>query len=146
MTEQQTDQRAAAARPYPVPSQERSTGQLIGDLSAELSRLVRDEMRLAAAELQQKGKRAGMGAGAAGFAGVIAFLGGAALITAAILGIAVVLPGWLSALIVGGGLLMVAGLLGAFGAQQVKRSTPMKPEEAVHGVSKDIDAVKGVHR
>ncbi|MEV6909198.1 phage holin family protein [Amycolatopsis sp. NPDC051071] len=56
-------------------SQDRSAAQLISDASEQLSRLVRDEMRLAVAEVQQKGKRVGVGAGLFGVAGVLALVG-----------------------------------------------------------------------
>jgi hypothetical protein len=73
-----------------------STGQLIGQLTEQISRLVRDEARLAQAEVTQKAKRLGVGAGLFGGAGLVAFFGLAALITAAILALALVLPDWLS--------------------------------------------------
>lgn len=72
--------------------QDRPVGQLVSDASEQITRLVRAEMRLAVAELQQKGKRlgvgVGVGAGLVGGAGVLAFYGGAALVVALILGLA----------------------------------------------------------
>lgn len=143
---QQTDYQAVHARPEPTPAREKTSAELVRDLSAELNRLVRDEMRLATAELQQKGKRAGLGFSAAGSAAVVAFLGCAALVATAILGLAMVMQAWLSALLVGGGLLVLAALVGGFGAMKLKQSTPAKPEEAMEGLGKDIEAVKGTRR
>lgn len=142
MAERMTTQQAADRRPDSSPPSERSVAQLFADLSAELHRLVRDEMRLATAELQRKGKRAGLGAGVVGVAGITAVLGAGALVAAAILALALVLPGWAAALIVGGALLVVAGLFGGFGALQVKHSSPPVPEEAIEGVGKDVEAAK----
>ena len=61
------------------------THKLVNDLSDQVSRLVKDELRLAKLELTAKGKRAGLGAGLAGAAGVVAFLGGATVVAALVL-------------------------------------------------------------
>ena len=53
---------------------ELSTGELVSQLSAQVSQLVRDELQLAQAELKQKGKRAGIGAGLAGAGGVLSLI------------------------------------------------------------------------
>jgi hypothetical protein len=119
---------------------EPSTGELVRRLSEDVSRLVRDELRLAKAEMTQKGKRAGRGAGLFGGAGAMAFYGGAALVAAAILALALVLPGWASALIIGVLLLIVAAVLGMLGKGQVSQATPPTPGRAIHGIKSDIDA------
>jgi membrane protein len=114
--------------------QDRPIGQLVNDATEQITRLVRDEMRLAATELQQKGKRIGVGAGLVGGAGVVAFYGGAALVAALILGLATQLVAWLAA-------------LALVGKQQVQRAGPLVPEEATASVKADIDTVKeGMHR
>jgi membrane protein len=122
--------------------QDRPAGQLISDASEQLSRLVRDEMRLAVAELQQKGKRVGVGAGLFGAAGVAAFYGGGALVACLILALSLVLAPWLSALLVGVAVLGVAGIVALVGKKQVQRGTPPVPEEAVSSVKADIQTVK----
>jgi hypothetical protein len=76
----------------PTDPSQTSTGELIGQGSDQLTRLVRDEVRLAQAEVTQKAKRMGIGIGLFGGAGVVALLGVSALVTAAILGLANVLP------------------------------------------------------
>ncbi|NIJ13394.1 hypothetical protein FHU38_003738 [Saccharomonospora amisosensis] len=121
---------------------ERSVAQLVTDLSEQTSRLVRDEMKLAMAELQSKGKRLGVGAGLAGAAGVIAFFGAGTMLAAAVLALALVLPAWAAALVIGGGLLLLAGLIGLIGKGQVRRASPPVPREAVDSVRKDIDTVR----
>lgn len=125
-----------------VPAKDKPIGELVNDLSDEVKRLIRDELRLAVAELQAKGKRLGLGAGMFGAAGLLAFFGGAVLIAAAVLGLAVVLPGWLSALIVGGALLLVAGIAALTGKKEIKQATPPLPEEAVEGVREDVETIK----
>ena len=128
-------------------AQDRPIGQLVNDATEQITRLVRDEMRLAATELQQKGKRIGVGAGLVGGAGVVAFYGGAALVTALILGLATQLVAWLAALIVGVAVLGVAGALALVGKQQVQRAGPLVPDEATASVKADINTIKeGMHR
>jgi Putative Actinobacterial Holin-X, holin superfamily III len=135
-----------AATPPPDPSQA-STGQLIGQLTDQLSTLVRDEVRLAQAEVTQKAKRLGIGAGLFGGAGIVAVLGLGALVTAAILGLANVLPGWLAAIIVAVVLFIVAGVLALVGKKDVDKAKPPLPTETIASVKADIAAVKeGVSR
>jgi MFS family permease len=130
---------------------ERSTADLVKLAAEQISHLVRDELRLAQTELAEKGKRAGLGVGMFGGAGVFVVYGVGALLAAAIMGLAVVLPGWLAALIVGAALFLVAGVLALAGKGQVTKAVPAKPEEAVRNLKADVetitDAVKdGRHR
>jgi len=125
--------------------EDRSIGQLVQDLSDQTRRLVRDELRLATSELKEKGKHAGIGAGLAGGAGIIALFGGGALIAAAVLALALVLPAWLSALVIGAALLVIGGIAAMIGRRQLKSATPPVPEEAAAGVAKDVQAVRGGH-
>ena len=117
-------------------------GELVSRLSKQVSQLVRDELRLALAELQEKGKRAGIGAGLTGAAGVIALFGLGALLVAVIAALALVLPVWAAALIVGGVLLLLAGGLALAGIGQVKRATPTMPEQAIASTKRDVETVK----
>ncbi|MEU8176134.1 phage holin family protein [Microbispora hainanensis] len=119
-----------------------STGELVRRLSEDVSRLIRDELRLARLEMTRKGKRAGMGAGLLGGAGLLAFYGGGALVATAILALALVLPAWASALIIGAALLALAGLLALVGKEQVSRATPPTPDEAMRSLKADIDVMK----
>jgi hypothetical protein len=119
-----------------------STGELIGQLSDQLGRLVRDEVRLAQAEVTQKAKRLGIGVGLFGGAGVVALLGLGALVTAAILGLANVLPGWLAAVIVAVVLFAAAGVLALVGKRDVDQAKPPLPTETIASVQADIDSVR----
>ncbi|NRQ39270.1 phage holin family protein [Nonomuraea sp. NN258] len=118
------------------------THKLVNDLSDQVSRLVKDELRLAKLELTEKGKHAGFGAGLFGAAGLIAFFGGAVLVTAVVLLLALVMPGWAAAAIVAVVLLIAAALLGLVGKKKVKQATPPVPEETIASVKADIDMVK----
>ncbi|MBT2551325.1 phage holin family protein [Arthrobacter sp. ISL-65] len=126
----------------PGASDDRPVAELMTELSQQTSRLVRDELRLAQAELKEKGRHAGRGAGLFGGAGLLAFFGAAGLITTAILALALVLPAWLSALIVSVVLLIAAGIAALVGRKEVKEAGPPAPEAAVDSVKRDIQEVK----
>ena len=122
--------------------EDRSTGELVQQLSNQTATLVRQELRLAQVELQEKGKRVGIGAGMFGGAGVVALYGVGALIAAAIIGIGTLLEPWIAAVIVGVVLLAVAGILALIGRKQVERGTPPLPEQAIESTKRDVDEVK----
>ena len=124
------------------PAVDRSVGELVTDLTDEVKRLVRDEMRLAAFELRRKGKKMGAGAGLFGAAGLFALFGGGALVAAAVLALALVVPGWLAALLVAVALFLVAGIAALVGKKEVTQAVPPVPEEAIAGVRGDVDTVK----
>lgn len=118
-------------------------GALVHDMTEQMSTLVRDEMRLAQAEMTQKGKKAGLGVGLFGGAGLVALYGVATLLATVILALALVLPAWLAALIVTVVLFAVAGVLALQGRKSVAQATPAKPEQAIDGIKEDIATVKG---
>ena len=118
-------------------------GELVQQLSEQTSSLVRKELQLAQLEMQEKGKRAGIGAGLFGGAGAIALFGLAVLVAAAVLGLATALDAWLSALIVAVVLLAVAGVAALMGKKQVQQAVPPAPEQAIQSTKRDVDAVKG---
>jgi MFS family permease len=132
------------SQPSPAGStgQTATLGELTGQLSQQISTLVRDELRLAQAELTAKGKRAGIGAGFFGAAGVIAAYAVGALIAAAILGLAGPVDDWLAALIVGVVLLVAAGVAAFVGKRAVSKAAPLAPTEALAGVKQDVNAIK----
>ena len=119
-----------------------STGELVSRLSNEVSQLVRDELRLAQAEMRGKAKKAGIGAGMFGAAGLLALYGGGVLITTAILALALAVDAWLAALIVGVVLLAAAGVAALLGKQRVHEAAPPVPSRAVDSVKRDIETVR----
>ena len=121
---------------------EPSVGELVGALSADLSRLVRDEMRLAQAEVSAKAKKAGVGVGAFGAAGVLGLYAVGVLLAAAVLGLATALPAWLAALIVGVVVLVVAGVAALVGKKKVQEAAPPVPTRAVGSVKTDVQEIK----
>jgi len=124
-----------------------STGELVSKLSQEVADLVRDELRLAQVEVSGKAKKAGIGVGLLGTAGVIALYGVAVLVATVILALALVLDAWLAALIVGVVLMVVAGVAAVLGKNRVAEAAPPVPSEAIESVKQDVAAVKGgAHR
>lgn len=124
------------------PASQRSTTELIRDLGDQLTDLIRTELRLAQRELQNKGKEAGKGVTLFGAAGVIALLGVLGVLTGAVLALALVVPAWLSALIVGAGLLLAAAVVALAGRSRLKKSTPLMPEDAIGGSKWDARTLK----
>jgi tetrahydromethanopterin S-methyltransferase subunit C len=141
MSQPATGGATRAETPPPDP-RNASTGELVGSLSEQIGTLVRDEVRLAQAEITQKAKRLGVGAGLFGGAGLVAVLGLNALITAAILGLADVLPGWLAAIITAVVLFAVAGVLALIGRKDVQQAAPPLPTETIASVQTDVATVK----
>jgi hypothetical protein len=143
MTAPHTPPTAGATSVAVPPTPENATtGQLIGQLTEQISRLVRDEARLAQAEVTQKAKRLGVGAGLFGGAGLFAYFGLAVLIAAAVMALALVLPGWLAAVIVAVVLFAIAGVLALVGKKDVAQASPPVPTQAIAGVQADIATVK----
>ena len=120
-------------------------GALVHQLSQQIPELIRSEIRLAQAEVAEKGKRAGVGIGMFSVAGLLAFFAAATFITTAILGLAHVVDAWLAALIVGLVLLAGAAVAGLLGKNKVAEATPAAPERAIQGIKEDIATVKGAH-
>ncbi|MFI2367745.1 phage holin family protein [Streptomyces sp. NPDC018833] len=117
-------------------------GALVSDASQQISQLVRAEMRLAQAEMTEKGKRLGVGGGLFGGAGLFAVLGLQALSATAIIALALVLPWWAAALIVTGLLFLVAAVLAVAGRKNVKRATPPAPRQTIDSVRADMEEIK----
>ena len=118
-------------------------GDLVKQLSEQTSTLVRKELQLAQLEMTEKGKRAGIGAGLFGGAGVVALYGVGALIAAVILLLATAIEPWLSALIVAVVLLAAGGVAALMGKKQVQQAVPPQPEQAIQSTKRDVDTVKG---
>jgi uncharacterized membrane protein YqjE len=113
--------------------------QRVGDL---VSRLVRDELALAKAELTEKARRAGIGIGLFSGAGLLVAYAVGVFVAAMVLGLAVWLPAWAAAVVTGLILLLVAAILGWQGRRQLDHVNPPVPEQAVASVRADLDELK----
>lgn len=121
---------------------DRSLAELGRDLSEESSRLARLEVELAKAELAQKGRQVGIGAGAIGGAGALGLCALGALAAAAILGLATALEPWLAALLVGVGIGALAGVSALIGKGRIEAGAPPAPERAIASSKQDIERAK----
>ena len=114
----------------------RPVAALLSDLAGETSMLVRQEIALFKAELNEKLARIGLGAGTLAAGGVIAFSGWLALLAAAILGLSHVLAPWLSALIIGVFVLAIGVGLALFGKSRLKADA-LVPRRTLNSLRED---------
>ena len=120
---------------------ERPIGELLKQLSEQTATLVRQELNLAKAELTESGKKAGLGVGLFGAAGVVGFLTLATLTATVILILDLWLPAWGAALLVTILYGAAAGVLGLQGKDKVKQAAP-PAEQTVETVKEDIEWAK----
>ena len=121
---------------------EQSLPELTKRLADQASSLAQKEVELGKAELELKGKRLGLGAGAFGAAGIVGLYALGALVATAILALALVLDAWLAALIVTVGLGAAAGILALMGKRKIDEGTPPIPEQAVESTKADVEHTK----
>jgi len=134
---------SAAGTPPGQRTREPSTGELMRQLSEQTSSLVRAELQLAQVEMSEKAKKAGVGAGLFGGAGIVALYGVGALVATLILVlVAIGLAPWLSALIITVVLFAIAGIAALMGKKKVKEATPAAPDRTIDNVKKDVETVK----
>jgi uncharacterized membrane protein YqjE len=139
--------RVAGVEQHQPPALDRSAGELVKQLSEQVSVLVRDELKLAQLEMSRKGKQAGLGVGMLGGSALIALYGVGCLIACVIIAISGVVAAWLAALIVGAALLAGAGIVALSGKGRLHKAAPAVPEQAVGAIKADIEEIKeGVRR
>jgi len=121
---------------------DRPVAELLRQLSQETATLVRQELDLAKAEIAEKGRTAGLGAGLFGAAGVLGLAALGAFTAFLILLISLFLPAWASALIVAVVYGSIAAFLGLRGRDKVKQATPVVPEQTIETVKEDVQWAK----
>ncbi|WP_329192492.1 MULTISPECIES: phage holin family protein [unclassified Streptomyces] len=119
-----------------------SVGVLVSRASQQISELVREEMRLARAEMTQKGKRYGKGGGLFGAAGLVGVLAAQALVATCIVALALVLPVWAAALIVTAVLGAIAAWMALSGKKQIAKAGTPAPEQTIDSVKADVAEIK----
>jgi len=120
----------------------RSTGELVKDLSNQVSLLARQEIELAKVEMAEKGRRAGLGLGLVAAAGVSALLALGTLTACVVLALDGAMPAWLAALIVALTWSVVAAVLASVGKQKMEQAGTPVPEQTVESVKEDIKWLK----
>jgi hypothetical protein len=121
---------------------EQPMGELFKQLSNELSTLVRQELKLAQAEMTEKGKQAGIGVGMFGGAGIVGLLALGTLTACLVAALATGMDVWLAALIVTVVYGALAGVLALIGKNRVTEATPPVPEQTVESVKEDVQWAK----
>jgi uncharacterized membrane protein YqjE len=121
---------------------ERGMGELVKDLSGQMSTLVRQEVELAKAEMAEKGKKAGLGGGMFGAAGVAAILMLGSLTALLILALATAIPAWAAALVTTVLWGVVAGALALVGRNKMRELGKPVPEKTVESVKEDVQWLK----
>jgi tetrahydromethanopterin S-methyltransferase subunit C len=122
----------------------RSLFGLVGDVPRLVKQLVRGELSLLKAEMLGKAKAFGLAAGLLIGALVILLYAIGVFLTAAVMGLATVMPAWLAAIVIAVAMLVVAGILGLLGWRRLKKGLPITPKRTIDSVKNDINAVKGM--
>lgn len=122
--------------------QQPSLAELLQRLSDEYGVLARQELMLAKAEMGEKGKHAGVGAGLAAGVLVAAVLALGTLTAFLVAAIAVALPVWAAALIVTVLWIVVGGVLAFAARSQLRRARPLMPELTVKTMKEDVQWAK----
>lgn len=122
----------------------RSVFTLIRELPTQLIALLKAELAQLKAELTRKAIHAGIGIGLFAFAGLLAFFLLATLVAAGVLGLSLVFPPWLAALLAAAGLLILIVILVLMGVSWFKKSMPPLPTQTIASVTEDVHAIKGV--
>ena len=127
-----------------VRDKKKSLFSLIGDLPTLVRDLVKGEIEMLKTEIIGKLKILGIGVGLIlGAVLVLLFFIGVVL-TAAILGLATVMPGWLAALVVAFVLLIVIAILAFIGYKEIKKAMPPVPEESIKSLKRDLITIQGL--
>jgi uncharacterized membrane protein YqjE len=124
------------------PASEKPLAELGGDLARQMTSLVHHEIELAKAEMSEKGKQAGVGAGMFGASGALAAFGFGCVTACFVAALQVAMPVWLAALIVAVVYLAVAGVLAFLGRRRIRQATPPVPEAAVESTKEDVEWLK----
>ncbi|MER5783154.1 phage holin family protein [Streptomyces mobaraensis] len=142
-SQDRAEERGRGRVPGPLPDRaEEPVSALVSRASDQLAELVRAEMRLARAEMLEKGRSFGRGGGLLGGAGLVAYVAFMALAAAAVAALSLVLPVWAAALVVAGVLAVCAGMLAVAGRRRIRAAAPPVPGQAMEGVRKDTAMIK----
>ncbi|MCH7231919.1 phage holin family protein [Glycomyces sp. L485] len=138
-----TEKDPATVRRREWEERDRSVTRLVGDLTTHVAHLAKVEAKLAAREVTDKARRGALGGGLFAVAAVIAILGAAGLGGAAVAALSLVWPVWLSALVVGVGLLALAGIVALIARAKLRRAIPPVPDETMERAREDVAAMHG---
>jgi hypothetical protein len=129
-------------QPQNADAREQPIGELVKELAAEAGTLVRQELDLARAEMTERGRQAGKGAGILGAGAVVGLLGAGALTACLIAALDLAMATWLAALIVAVVYGAVAGVMAMTGRKQIREGAPPVPEQTIDSVKEDVQWAK----
>jgi uncharacterized membrane protein YqjE len=115
---------------------------IVKQVSDEAKTLVGQEIKLAKAEMTEKAKEIGIGAGMFGGAGYTLHLAALGLMLTLIFALSTAMPAWLAALIVTVVFVAIAGVLALTGKKRIQKAGPPVPEETIESVKQTIETVK----
>jgi predicted phage tail protein len=122
-------------------TEDRSLGELLGDLARETGLLVRNEVALAKAEMSQKASHVGRHAGIIGAGGALAYAGLLAIVAGIIVLLDTWLPLWGAALLVGIILAAIGGAMAMNGVNGLKKEN-FAPEQTIETLKEDVEWAK----
>jgi hypothetical protein len=128
------------------PGGDASISDLINNATTQISTLVRDELALAKLELTEKGKRAGLGGGLFGAAGLLGVYGLGLLLALVVVALDILWPTWLAVLVMMVVVFVAAGVAALVGKNEFKRAVPPTPNAAIAGVEADVATIKDAVR
>lgn len=127
-----------------TPRERRGLFALLADLPRLLRELIEAEIAQLKAEIIGKLKAAGIGAGFLVTAGVFAVFGALVLTASGVLALSLVMPAWAAALVVGGALMVLAGIAALIGVQQLRHGIPPTPTQTMESVKEDVRVMRGL--
>lgn len=130
------------AQPHNGDPRDQSIAGLVKDLANETSTLVRQEIDLAKAEMTERGRRMGKGAGLLGAAALIGLLAAGALTACLVALLDLAMTTWLAALVVTVTFGAIAAALALTGRKQIREAAPPVPEQAIDSVKEDVQWAK----
>ncbi|MCW2924122.1 MAG: hypothetical protein JWM98_1526 [Thermoleophilia bacterium] len=138
-----TDPANGATATYENPMREEGIGELMKQLAHDTATLVKQEIELAKAETAEKGKKAGLGLGMFGGAGLLGLLGAGTLTTVFVAALAELTDHvWIGALIVTVVYFAIAGALALVGKNKVQEALPPAPEQTIETLKEDATWAK----
>ena len=112
--------------------------ELLRSVVADIRLMLQREAELARLELKEKGSRMAIAGELVAGALAVGLFALGTLVAAAVLGLAIVVPAWASALIVGTLLAVVAAVLFLVGRERMRSVGSLAPTETIETVREDV--------
>jgi uncharacterized membrane protein YqjE len=120
---------------------QRSVSQILEDIASNLTQLIQAEFRLAKSELKEGAEKVARPGATLGAGVALAFYGLGFLLLAAVYALSLIVAVWLATLIVGGVLVVAAGILIGAGTTRLKRVN-LAPDKTIRSLEEDVQWAK----